>query len=39
MTQILATQIGIRVSCAGTYRKHDAEWFIEQVQGFDININ
>ena len=26
--------MGIRVSCAGTYCKHDSDWFREQVQGF-----
>jgi light-independent protochlorophyllide reductase subunit B len=34
MTKILAREIGLRVSCAGTYCKHDADWFREQVQGF-----
>jgi light-independent protochlorophyllide reductase subunit B len=34
VTKILAREMGIRVSCAGTYCKHDAEWFKEQVQGF-----
>nr|YP_010045334.1 protochlorophyllide reductase ChlB subunit [Mnium marginatum]QPF96942.1 protochlorophyllide reductase ChlB subunit [Mnium marginatum] len=34
ITRILAREMGIRVSCTGTYRKHDAEWFKEQVQGF-----
>jgi len=34
MTRILAREMGIRVSCAGTYCKHDADWFREQVQGF-----
>lgn len=34
ITRILAREIGIRVSCTGTYCKHDAEWFKEQVQGF-----
>lgn len=34
MTKILAREMGIRVSCAGTYCKHDADWFREQVQGF-----
>nr|AND48999.1 ChlB subunit of protochlorophyllide reductase [Sphagnum squarrosum] len=34
MTKILAREMGIRVSCAGTYCEHDAEWFKEQVQGF-----
>jgi len=34
ITKILAREMGIRVSCAGTYCKHDADWFREQVQGF-----
>ena len=34
MTKILAREMGIRVSCAGTYCKHDADWFREQIQGF-----
>lgn len=34
MTKILAREMGIRVACAGTYCKHDADWFREQVQGF-----
>ena len=34
MTKILTREMGIRVSCAGTYCKHDADWFREQVQGF-----
>lgn len=34
ITRILAREMGIRVSCAGTYCKHDADWFREQVQGF-----
>ena len=34
MTKILAREMGIRVSCAGTYCKHDADWFRDQVQGF-----
>jgi light-independent protochlorophyllide reductase subunit B len=34
LTKILAREMGIRVSCAGTYCKHDADWFREQVQGF-----
>ena len=33
MTKILAREMGIRVSCAGTYCKHDADWFREQVSG------
>jgi light-independent protochlorophyllide reductase subunit B len=34
MTKILSREMGIRVVCAGTYCKHDADWFREQVQGF-----
>lgn len=34
MTKILSREMGIRVSCAGTYCKHDADWFREQVEGF-----
>jgi light-independent protochlorophyllide reductase subunit B len=34
MTKILSREMGLRVSCAGTYCKHDADWFREQVQGF-----
>ena len=34
MTKILAREMGIRVACAGTYCKHDADWFREQVFGF-----
>ena len=34
ITKILACEMGIRVSCAGTHRKHDEEWFKEQVQNF-----
>ena len=34
MTRILAREMGVRVCCAGTYCKHDADWFREQVQGF-----
>ena len=26
--------MGIRVSCAGTYCKHDANWFREEVVGY-----
>jgi light-independent protochlorophyllide reductase subunit B len=32
MTQILAREMGVQVVCAGTYSKHDADWFREQVQ-------
>lgn len=34
ITRILTKEMGIRVSCTGTYCRHDAEWFKEQVQGF-----
>jgi light-independent protochlorophyllide reductase subunit B len=34
MTKILAREMGIRVICAGTYCKHDADWFREEVEGF-----
>nr|YP_009732770.1 protochlorophyllide reductase Chl Bsubunit [Buxbaumia aphylla]QHU77112.1 protochlorophyllide reductase Chl Bsubunit [Buxbaumia aphylla] len=34
ITKILAREMGIRVSCTGTYCKHDEDWFREQVQGF-----
>jgi light-independent protochlorophyllide reductase subunit B len=34
MTKILSREMGIRVTCAGTYCKHDSDWFREQVQGF-----
>nr|YP_010452027.1 photochlorophyllide reductase subunit B [Ephedra andina]YP_010453432.1 photochlorophyllide reductase subunit B [Ephedra pedunculata]QXG15996.1 photochlorophyllide reductase subunit B [Ephedra andina]QXG17936.1 photochlorophyllide reductase subunit B [Ephedra pedunculata] len=38
ITKILAREMGIRVSCTGTYCKHDAEWFKEQVQDFSNEI-
>nr|AYQ94186.1 protochlorophyllide reductase subunit B [Borodinellopsis texensis] len=34
MTKILSREMGIIVVCAGTYCKHDADWFREQVMGF-----
>lgn len=34
ITKILSREMGIRVACSGTYCKHDADWFREQVQGF-----
>jgi len=34
ITRILAREMGINVVCAGTYCKHDADWFREQVAGF-----
>ena len=33
ITKILAREMGIHVSCAGTYCKQDADWFREQVDG------
>nr|YP_009549426.1 protochlorophyllide reductase ChlB subunit [Vittaria appalachiana]AYW16575.1 protochlorophyllide reductase ChlB subunit [Vittaria appalachiana] len=33
ITKILAVEMGIHVSCSGTYCKHDMERFHEQVQG------
>nr|YP_009106576.1 ChlB subunit of protochlorophyllide reductase [Dicloster acuatus]AIT95394.1 ChlB subunit of protochlorophyllide reductase [Dicloster acuatus] len=34
ITKILAREMGVRVVCAGTYCKHDGDWFREQVQNF-----
>jgi light-independent protochlorophyllide reductase subunit B len=34
MTKILAREMGVHVVCAGTYCKHDAKWFEEQVSGY-----
>jgi light-independent protochlorophyllide reductase subunit B len=34
MTKILAREMGIHVVCAGTYCKHDADWFRDQVLDF-----
>lgn len=34
MTKILSREMGIRVICSGTYCKHDADWFREQVKSF-----
>lgn len=34
MTKVLSREMGIRVICAGTYCKHDSDWFREQVLGF-----
>ena len=34
ITKILAREMGIKVSCAGTYCKHDADWFRDNVEGF-----
>jgi light-independent protochlorophyllide reductase subunit B len=33
-TKILSCEMGIHVACAGTYCKHDADWFREQVEGY-----
>ena len=34
ITKILAREMGIRVVCSGTYCKHDADWFRDQVSNF-----
>ena len=34
MTKILAREMGVQVVCAGTYCKHDTNWFKEQVKGY-----
>ena len=34
MTRILAREMGIHVACAGTYCKHDSDWFQEQVKEY-----
>jgi light-independent protochlorophyllide reductase subunit B len=34
MIKILSREMGIKVACGGTYCKHDADWFREQVEGF-----
>lgn len=34
ITKILVREMGIRVSCAGTYCKHDADWFRDEVTGY-----
>nr|AMN09213.1 protochlorophyllide reductase subunit B [Atractomorpha echinata] len=38
MTKILVREMGLKVSCAGTYCKHDADWFREQVAGYTDQI-
>ena len=38
MTKILVREMGIRVACAGTYCKHDADWFREQTAGYCDSI-
>jgi Nitrogenase component 1 type Oxidoreductase. len=34
MTKILSREMGVNVVCAGTYCKHDGDWFREQVNGY-----
>lgn len=34
MTKILSREMGVHVVCAGTYCKHDTQWFEEQVYGY-----
>nr|AID67422.1 ChlB subunit of protochlorophyllide reductase [Prasinococcus sp. CCMP1194] len=34
MTKILVKEMGVFVVCAGTYCKHDGDWFREQLQGY-----
>jgi light-independent protochlorophyllide reductase subunit B len=34
MTKILAREMGVRVVCAGTYCKHEGNWFREQVVNY-----
>ena len=34
MTKILSREMGVNVVCAGTYCKHDGDWFQEQVYGY-----
>ena len=34
ITKLLGQEMGIRVACAGTYCKHDANWFRTQVRGY-----
>ena len=34
MTKILAREMGVHVVCAGTYCKHDGQWFEEQVSAY-----
>lgn len=38
ITKILVREMGLKVSCAGTYCKHDADWFREQVTGYTDQI-
>ena len=34
ITKILVQEMGIKVVCAGTYCKHDSEWFTEKVKDY-----
>nr|YP_009106303.1 ChlB subunit of protochlorophyllide reductase [Interfilum terricola]AIT95077.1 ChlB subunit of protochlorophyllide reductase [Interfilum terricola] len=34
ITKILSREMGIRVSCCGTYCKNDSDWFRDQVRNF-----
>jgi light-independent protochlorophyllide reductase subunit B len=34
ITKVLVREMGIGVTCAGTYCTYDADWFREQVQGY-----
>ncbi len=34
MTKLLVREMGIRICCAGTYCKHDSDWFREEIQEF-----
>lgn len=38
MTKILVKEMGIQVVCAGTYCKHDADWFRDHVQEYAEEI-
>lgn len=38
MTKLLSREMGIDVVCAGTYCKHDADWFRDQVKGFTQQV-
>jgi len=38
MTKVLSREMGIDVVCAGTYCKHDADWFRDQVKGFTPQV-
>jgi light-independent protochlorophyllide reductase subunit B len=38
ITKILSREMGIHVSWAGTYCKHDSEWFKKEVEGLCDNV-